>query len=238
MLRESNLELMVDTKITIVRLNIDNNKFEILVKPDPALEYKLGRRTDLSSILVSDEIYADANKGSRIGSEKLMKFFKTTDSAEVAKQILSRGELSLTTDQRRKMVEEKKKQIVQHINKSFVDPKTHIPHPPLRIESAMDEARVVIDPFKRPEDQVKAIIDSLRKIFPLKSEIIRLTITVPPQFSAQSYNLLKTSGNLGGEQWLADGSLRIILEINAGVKGTLLDRIGSVTKGTAQVIEG
>ena len=238
MLRESNLELMVDTKITIVRLNIDNNKFEILVKPDPALEYKLGRRTDLSSILVSDEIYADANKGSRIGSEKLMKFFKTTDSAEVAKQILSRGELSLTTDQRRKMVEEKKKQIVQHINKSFVDPKTHIPHPPLRIESAMDEARVVIDPFKRPEDQVKAIIDSLRKILPLKSEIIRLTITVPPQFSAQSYNLLKTSGNLGGEQWLADGSLRITFEINAGVKGTLLDRIGSVTKGTAQVIEG
>jgi ribosome maturation protein SDO1 len=238
LLRESNLELMVDTKITIVRLNIDNNKFEILVKPDPALEYKLGRRTDLSSILVSDEIYADANKGSRIGSEKLMKFFKTTDSAEVAKQILSRGELSLTTDQRRKMVEEKKKQIVQHINKSFVDPKTHIPHPPLRIESAMDEARVVIDPFKRPEDQVKAIIDSLRKILPLKSEIIRLTITVPPQFSAQSYNLLKTSGNLGGEQWLADGSLRITLEINAGVKGTLLDRIGSVTKGTAQVIEG
>ena len=222
MLRESNLELMVDTKITIVRLNIDNNKFEILVKPDPALEYKLGRRTDLSSILVSDEIYADANKGSRIGSEKLMKFFKTTDSAEVAKQILSRGELSLTTDQRRKMVEEKKKQIVQYINKSFVDPKTHIPHPPLRIESAMDEARVVIDPFKRPEDQVKAIIDSLRKILPLKSEIIRLTITVPPQFSAQSYNLLKTSGNLGGEQWLADGSLRITLEINAGVKGTLL----------------
>jgi ribosome maturation protein SDO1 len=49
---------------------------------------------------------------------------------------------------------------------------------------------------------------------------------------------LKTSGNLGGEQWLADGSLRITLEINAGVKGTLLDRIGSVTKGTAQVIEG
>src|SRR6185437_16126523 len=229
---------MADTKFTIVRLNLDNNKFEILVKPDPALEYKLGRRTDLSSILVSDEIYADANKGSRIGSGKLMKFFKTTDSAEVAKQILSRGELSLTTDQRRKMVEEKKKQIVQHINKSFVDPKTHIPHPPLRIESAMDEARVVIDPFKRPEDQVKTIIDSLRKILPLKSEIIRLTITVPPQFSAQSYNLLKTSGSLGGEQWLADGSLRITLEINAGVKGTLLDRIGSVTKGTAQVIEG
>jgi ribosome maturation protein SDO1 len=32
---------MADTKLTIVRLVIDNDKFEILVKPDPALEYKL-----------------------------------------------------------------------------------------------------------------------------------------------------------------------------------------------------
>jgi ribosome maturation protein SDO1 len=229
---------MADTKFTIVRLNLDNNKFEILVKPDPALEYKLGKRTDLSNVLISEEIYSDANKGSRAASEKLVKYFKTTDSTEVAKQILSRGELNLTTDQRRKMVEGKKKQIIQYINKSFIDPKTHMPHPPLRIESAINEARVVIDPFKRPEDQVKVIIDSLRKILPLKSETLRLTITVPPQFSAQSYNILKTTGNFVGEQWLADGSLRVTLEINAGMKGALLDRIGSATKGSAHVIEG
>ncbi|HEY6883599.1 MAG TPA: ribosome assembly factor SBDS [Nitrososphaeraceae archaeon] len=229
---------MADTKFTIVRLNLDNNKFEILVKPDPALEYKLGKRTDLSNVLISEEIYSDANKGSRAASEKLVKYFKTTDSTEVAKQILSRGELNLTTDQRRKMVEGKKKQIIQYINKSFIDPKTHMPHPPLRIESAINEARVIIDPFKRPEDQVKVIIDSLRKILPLKSETLRLTITVPPQFSAQSYNILKTTGNFIGEQWLADGSLRVTLEVNAGMKGALLDRIGSATKGSAHVIEG
>ena len=230
--------LMADTKFTIVRLNLNGNKFEILVKPDPALEYKLGKRVDLSSILVSDEIYSDANKGSRVASEKLVKYFKTMDPIEVAKQILYRGELSLTTEQRRKMVEEKKKQIIQYINKSFVDPKTHIPHPLLRIESAMDQARVIIDPFKRSEDQVKTIIDSLRKILPLKSETVKLTITVPSQFSAQSYSTLKTAGNFNSEQWLADGSLRVILEINAGMKGAFLDRIGSVTKGSAQVTEG
>ena len=46
---------MVESKITTVRLTLDGNKFEILVKPDPALEYKLGKRTDLSGVLVSDE---------------------------------------------------------------------------------------------------------------------------------------------------------------------------------------
>jgi ribosome maturation protein Sdo1 len=31
--------------------------------------------------------------------------------------------------------------------------------------------------------------------------------------------------------------LRVILEINAGMKAAFLDRIGSITKGSAQVVE-
>ncbi|MGB8934632.1 MAG: ribosome assembly factor SBDS [Candidatus Nitrosopolaris sp.] len=229
---------MVDTKVTTVRLTVEGNKFEILVKPDPALEYKLGKRTDLSGVLVSDEIYSDANKGSRAASEKLVKYFKTTDYMQIATQILSKGDLSITTEQRRKMVEDKKKQIIQYISKNFVDPKTHIPHPVMRIESALGEVRLIIDPFKPAEDQAKNVVDALRRILPLKSEILLLTVTIPSQFSTQSYNLLKTAGNFKGDQWLADGSLRIILEINAGMKSSLLDRIGSISKGTAQVHEG
>lgn len=229
---------MTDTKFTVVRLSLEGDKFELIVKPDPALEYKLGKRADLSSVLVSDEIYSDANKGSRASTEKLMKHFKTADSAEVARQIIARGELNLTTDQRRKMVEEKRKQIVQIINKSFVDPKTHLPHPVVRIEAALDEARISVDPFKKAEDQTKGVVDAIRKILPLKSETVRLTITVPPQFSAQSYSVLKSSGDFKGEEWLSDGSLRAVVEMNAGMKGQFLDRLGSVSKGSAQVKEG
>jgi ribosome maturation protein SDO1 len=229
---------MTDAKFTIVRLTVEGDKFELLVKPDPALEYKLGKRTDISSVLVSDEIYSDANKASRASSEKMIKHFRTTDSIEVAKQILARGDLNLTTDQRRKMVEEKRKQIVQIINKSFVDPKTHLPHPIVRIEAALEEARVSIDPFKKSEDQAKVVVDSLRKILPLRSETVRLTVTVPPQFAAQSYSILKSTGDFKGEEWQSDGSLRAIVEMNAGMKGQFLDRLGSVTKGSAQVKEG
>jgi ribosome maturation protein SDO1 len=157
-------------KFTVARLVLDGDKFELLVKPDPALEYKMGKRTDISSVLVSDEIYSDANKGSRASSEKMMKHFKTTDSADVAKQILARGELNLTTDQRRKMVEEKKRQIVQFINRSFVDPKTHLPHPIVRIEAAMEEARVPIDPFKKVEDQVKTTVESRHNLLRSRTE--------------------------------------------------------------------
>jgi ribosome maturation protein SDO1 len=224
-------------KFTVARLILDGDKCELLVKPDPALEYKMGKRFDISSVLVSDEIYSDANKGSRASSEKMMKHFKTTDSSDVAKQIIARGELNLTTDQRRKMVEEKKRQIVQFINRSFVDPKTHLPHPVVRIEAAMEEVRIQIDPFKKVEDQAKSVVDALRRTLPLKSETVKLTIIVPPQFAAQSYSVLKSTGDLRSEEWLADGSLRAVLDMNASIRGQFLDRLGAVTKGSAQVKE-
>jgi ribosome maturation protein SDO1 len=228
---------MGDSKSTTVRLIVGNDKFEILVKPDLALEYKLGKRNDLSSVLISDEIYSDANKGSRISTDKLNKHFKTTNSNEVIKQILLKGELNLTTDQRRKMVEEKRKQIIQYINKNFVDPKTKLPHPIQRIENGLEDIRVVIDPFKKAEDQIKLVVDSLRKVLPLASELSQLTITIPKNFSSNSIGFIKSSGSVISEEWLSDGSLKVRIEINAGVKGNFLDRLGSLTKGSAQVKE-
>ena len=225
------------TEVTIVRYSFEGEKFEILVKPDPALDYKLGKKMDISNIMISDEIYSDANKGTRSSSEKLIKAFKTTDQFEIAKQILEKGDLNMNTDQRRKMIEEKKRQIVEYINKNFVDPKTHMPHPILRINAVLDDARVAIDPFKRLDDQIKNILEPLRKLLPLKSEILELTVIVPAQFSGQSFSVFKSIGDIKSEQWLSDGSLQVVLNLNAGLKSSFLDRIGAATKGSAQVSE-
>lgn len=223
------------TDVTVVRYSFEGEKFEILVKPDPALDFKLGKKKDISSVLVSDEIYTDSSKGSRASSEKLLKAFKTEDSIEIATKILQKGELNLTTDQRRKMVDEKRKQIVSHIAKTYVDPRSHLPHPPLRIEQAFKDARIIIDPQKNVDEQIKEIVEKLRSIIPLKSENLDLEIIVPAQYAAQSYSVLKSTGNLKREDWLANGSLKAILEIPAAARPNVIDRLGSITKGTATV---
>lgn len=225
---------MVD-KSTVVRLVVEGEKFELLVKPDPALEYKLGKRKDVSTILISDEIYSDSNKGTRASTEKLMKAFKTTDQTAIATIILQKGDLNLTTDQRRKMVSEKRKQIVEFISKTFVDPRSHLPHPPIRIDQAMNDAKVAIDPFKNTEDQIKDIVEQLRTIIPLKSENMLLEILVPAQYAAQSYSVLKSAGTLKKEEWQSNGSLKVILDIPAAARANVIDRLGSVTKGSASV---
>ena len=221
--------------VTLVRYSFEGEKFEIMVKPDPALEYKMGKKKDLSAVLVSDEIYTDSGKGTRPSSEKLLKAFKTEDQTEIAEIIMKKGDLNLTTDQRRKMVEEKKKQIVTFIAKTYVDPKTHLPHPPLRIEQAMKDGRVSVDPQKNAEEQVQDIVDKLRSIIALKTESLQLEITIPAQYASQSYAVLKSVGSLKSEEWQNNGSLKAILEIPAAARPNVIDRLGSITKGSASV---
>jgi len=223
------------TEVTVVRYSYEGEKFEILVKPDPALDYKLGKKKDISSVLVSDEIYTDSGKGTKPSAEKLLKAFKTEDPIEIAQKILQKGDLNLTTDQRRKMVDEKKRQLVEFISKTYVDPRSHLPHPPLRIEQAMKDARISVDPQKNIDEQVKDIVEKLRSIIPLKSENLTLEITIPAQFASQSYAVLKSVGSLKKEEWQNNGSLKAILEIPAGARPNVIDRLGSITKGSATV---
>ena len=224
---------MVD--VTLARFSFEGEKFEIMVKPDPALDYKLGKKKDISAILVSEEIYTDSGKGTKPSAEKLLKAFKTEDLTEIAKIIMEKGDLNLTTDQRRKMIEDKKKQIVEFIVKTYVDPRTHLPHPPVRVEQAMKDGRVSVDPQKTVEDQVKDIVEKLRSIIALKSENMNLEITIPAQYASQSYAVLKSVGSLKKEEWQNNGSLKAILEIPAAARPNVIDRLGSITKGSASV---
>jgi ribosome maturation protein SDO1 len=221
--------------VTLVRYSFEGEKFEIMVKPDPALDFKMGKKKDISAVLVSDEIYTDSGKGTRPSSEKLLKAFNTEDQTEIAQIILEKGDLNLTTDQRRKMVEDKKKQIVTFIAKTYVDPKTHLPHPPLRIEQAMKDGRVSVDPQKNVDEQVKDVVEKLRSIIALKSESLQLEIVIPAQFASQSYAVLKSVGSLKKEEWQNNGSLKAILEIPAAARPNVIDRLGSITKGSATV---
>jgi len=214
---------------------LDGERFEILVDPKNALDYKLGRQVDLSKIVAIDEVFSDASKGLRIPTERLKKFFNTTSTIEVAETIMKRGELQLTAEQRRSLIEDKKKQIISIICKNFVDPRTGLPHPQIRVEQALSQVHISIDPFKSAEEQAKSVVEQLRTILPLKHEKIKLMVKIQPQFAPKALGTLKSYGGIQKEEWLPDGSLSAIVEIPAGVHSSLIDKLGSITKGTSQV---
>ena len=221
-------------RYTIARINRDGEHFEILVKPQPALNYRLDKISSISEVLVADTIFTDANKGTKAGEDKLRSAFKTVDAKEAATIILRKGTLQLTTDQRRQLTTEKRKQIIAFIARQAVDPKTNLPHPPLRVEQAMEQIRYSIDPFKEAEEQAKEVIKLLRSILPLKIEQVQVRVRIPPEYAARVYGSVKGYGNIRNEEWRADGSWLSIIEMPAGLYGPFLDRLGELTKGNAE----
>ena len=221
-------------KYTTARITKSGEKFEILVKPDPALDYKMGKPTPISQMLVIDEIYTDASKGTHASEEKLQKAFGTTDPATVAEDIMKHGELQLTTEQRRQLVDDKRKQIIAFISRNCLDPRTGTPHPPLRIEQAFNQIRMVVDPFKPAEEQAKAVIDELRILLPIKIDKMRVVVKVFAEHAAKAYGSIKSFGTITKEEWQADGSLVALVEMPAGLYGSFVDRLGKLTQGTVQ----
>ncbi len=221
-------------KFTIARYTKENEHFEILVKPEKALDYRNGKISGITEVLAAETIFSDANKGTRAPEDALKKAFGNTDALIIADQILKKGQLQLTTDQRRKMVEDKRKQIVDHISRQAVDPKTNLPHPPMRIENAMEHIRYPIDPYKSIEEQARDIIKLLRPILPLKVEQLSIGVHIPAQYAQRAYGSLKTIGVIKREEWRNDGSWYGVLEMPAGTYASFLNKLGELTKGTGE----
>ena len=194
----------------IARVEKAGEKFEVLVKPDAVQQIRDGKEVDLLRELAIDEIFRDAHKGSKASEEKMMAFFGTTEPLAVAKQI------------------------VQYIAANAINPQTGAPHPPQRIENAMEEAKVHVDPFKGVEEQVKEILDALRPLIPIRFEKVRIAVKLSAEDSAKAYGDLKSFGSILKEEWSPTGAWIGVVEMPAGLQTEFLERLNAKTKGNVE----
>lgn len=224
----------VFSEYVIARVEKGGEKFEVLVKPDAVQKIRDGQEVDLLRELAIDQIFRDAHKGSKASEEKMAEFFGTTEPIAVAHQIIERGEIQLTTEQRRQMLEAKRKQIVHYIATNAINPQTGAPHPPQRIEIAMDEAKVRIDPFRSLEEQTKEVLDALRPLLPIRFEKVRIAIRLSAEDSAKCYGDIKAFGTVLKEEWQASGAWIGVVEMPAGMQTEFLDRLNAKTRGNVE----
>lgn len=221
-------------KYTLVRYARAGEKFEILVDPDAGLSYTKGEINDVSKALIIDTIFIDSRKGEKASGEKLEAVFGTSDPLEVAEEIFKKGTFQLTAQQRKIITEQKLKQIIGIISRTYVDPRTKLPHPVKRLENALSEAKVSIDPFIDAEIQVKEIVKSLRLIIPLSIDSVEIALKIPPEHASRAYGIVKNLGEIKRDEWQSDGSWIAVVKTPAAMQLELLDRLGKVTQGNLQ----
>ncbi len=226
---------MVDLDEAIVaRLESHGESFEILIDPAIVQKMKDGKEVDLIDHMVIDTIFKNAKKGTRAPDDKIKQVFGTLDPTEVAKTIILKGEVQLTTEQRKIMQENKRKRIVEYIARNAMNPQTGAPHPPTRIETAMEEARCHIDPFKSVETQVPAIMDALRPLIPIRFDKVRIAVRVSGENYGRCYEDFKHFGKVVKEEWQKDGSWIGVVEMPAGLQNDFAERLNNRTHGGAE----
>ncbi|WP_297465884.1 ribosome assembly factor SBDS [Thermococcus sp.] len=220
-------------KAVIARLKTHGETFEILVDPYLARDFKEGKEVPIEEILATPYVFKDAHKGDKASEHEMEKIFGTSDPYEVAKIILRKGEVQLTAEQRRQMLEDKKRYIATIIHRHAVDPRTGYPHPVDRILRAMEEAGVHVDLFKDAEAQVPKVIKAIRPLLPIKLEMKVIAVKVPSDYVGRAYGEVRKFGTIKREEWASDGSWMFLIEIPGGVEEEFYERLNALTKGTA-----
>ena len=132
------------------------------------------------------------------------------------------------------MVEETRRKIIAFICRQSLDPRTKLPHPPKRVEQALEQIRFPIDPFKSVEEQANEAIKLLRPVLPISIEKISVSVRIPPQYGGRAYGTVKSLGTIRSESWGADGSWSAVVEMPAGEYGPFLEKLGQVTRGNIE----
>lgn len=218
----------------IARLKTQGQNFEILVDCSNALALREGKNIDMHDILAAMRIFSDAKKGLEASLTAMRQIFGTSDAEEVAKTIIQKGEIQLTQEYREKLREEKRKQIITIIHRNGVDPKTHLPHPPQRIENAFIEAKFHVDEFQSVQEQVQEALKKLRPILPIRFEIKEIAIKIPPDYAPKCYSTVKSFGTILREEWQTNGYWVAIVELPGGMENDFYDKLNKICHGNVE----
>ncbi len=214
-----------------------DSEFEILVNPDEAFAYRRGEIDDFDRVLFVQEVFTDAAAAERASADDLEAEFGTRNIVEAAQELFDRGRMELTTDQKNRMREEKRKQVVNMIATRAMNPQTNAPHPPKRIENAMEEAGIQIDPMEDAEAQVGPAVEAIRPKIPISMEEKEIAIRIPNDYAGKCYGKIKQmASEVIDEEWGNDAFMARV-KLPAGVQTKLVEELESITHGNVEVTD-
>jgi ribosome maturation protein SDO1 len=216
------------------RLKTHGATFEVLVDPDGALALRRGEDVRIEDILAVEDVFENASRGDRSAEDDLIKAFETTDVVTIADKIIRKGEISLTADQRKQIIENKRRQVVEIIARNAINPQTKAPHPPARIDQAIKEAKVNIDPAKSTDELVNVAMKAIRPLIPIRFEEVEVAVKIPPAYAPKAYGEIAAFGKVTRDAWQNNGAWIGVVKIPAGMQTDFYSLVNRVSKGEAE----
>ena len=218
------------------RLESHGARFEVLIDPDAALEIKRDEFDgELAEVIAAEDVFEDASRGDRPAETDLEDVFDTTEPLAIIPEVIKRGEIQITAEQRREMQEQKRKQLINTIARNAVNPQMDdAPHPPERIERALEEAGFRIDPMEPVSEQVDEALEDLRPVIPIRFDEVTIAVQLPADYAGSGQAEVRQYGELEREEWQSDGSWVGVVTFPAGLQNDFYDMVNELTSGEAE----
>jgi ribosome maturation protein SDO1 len=227
--------ISLDDAVT-ARLESHGARFEVLIDPDAALAIKRGEFDgDLTDVIAAEDVFEDASRGDRPAEADLETVFETTDPLAIIPEVVRRGEIQITADQRREMQERKRRALIDRIARNAINPQMDdAPHPPERIERALEEAGFRVDPMEPVSAQVDEALEALRPVIPIRFAEVTMAVRLPAEHAGKAQARVREFGDLEREEWQSDGSWVGVLTFPAGMQNEFYDLVNEQTSGEAE----
>ena len=218
------------------RLESHGARFEVLIDPDAALDIKRDEFDgELEDVIAAEDVFENASRGDRPAETDLEDVFETTDPLDIIPEVITRGEIQITAEQRREMQEQKRKQLINQIARNAVNPQMDdAPHPPERIERALEEAGFQVDPMEPVSEQVDEALDDLRPVIPIRFDEVTVAVQLPADYAGSGQAEVRQYGELEREEWQNDGSWVGVVTFPAGLQNEFYDMVNEITSGEAE----
>ena len=220
-------------KAVIARLEKSGSRFEVLVDPDAALLISSGNFDgNIEDVIAAQDVFEDASRGDRPAEEDLKKVFNTTDPLSIIPEVIRLGDIQITAKQRREMQEQKHRKLITIITRNAINPQmNNAPHPPARIEAALEQAGFHVDPLKPAENQVGDALDALRPLIPIRFEEISIAVRFPSSYAGKAQAQIRAFGTLEKEEWQNDGSWIGVVRFPAGMQDEFYNLANGLSQG-------
>ena len=167
------------TNVAYVRLSKGGKRFEIACYRNKVLNWRNKVETDLEEVLQIDNVFRNASKGMRASENDLKSCFGTSDVKIVIEEILNKGELQVSEQERQALYEATFRDIASIVVEKSINPETNRPYTYNIIEKAMREIHFAVNVTKGAKQQALDVIRRLKQVMPIMkaSLTVRMIIT-------------------------------------------------------------
>ena len=179
------------TNVAYVRLAKAGKRFEIACYRNKVLNWRNKIETDLREVLQAETVFTNVSKGMLASSKDLMDAFGTADQQAVCREILDKGELQVSEQERVAQIETIFRDVASIVTDKTVNPENNRPYTISMIQNAMRQIHYSVNVSKSAKSQALDVIRKLRDVMPIARASMLLRIVCPAVTLPEMHSFLQ-----------------------------------------------